>query len=39
MDNLDDMMNTAEKKKELLCFLEDFCQDLKSMGTEVFYLV
>lgn len=39
MDNLDDMMKTAEKKDRLLYFLEHFCKDIKSMGTEVFYSV
>lgn len=39
MDNLDDMMKTEEKKDRLLYFLEHFCKDIKSMGTEVFYFV
>lgn len=39
MDNLDDMMKTAEKKDRLLYFLEHFCKDIKSMGTEVRILV
>lgn len=39
MDNLDDMMKTTEKKDRLLRFLEHFCKDIKSIGTEVIYLI